>query len=279
MKLLQLVSRLDMILRHSKMSKDSRISFPFLMDLIHAYRAVHVRESYNANMEYDTSLFQYLGMVENTPRSLQDDPWFPRDCTNLGKASVPSIVSLVNNAGLVSVSSPARNRNFNPCGITELVDRMHLENYKNEWWFAKVANTIWTTPYMPEISVTAILDNPMEGWILNTQKPVNGQLVYRTEYNTGEFYKVISGTIVHDGIQYGINSVFEATLPGWTGNGTIEHVNKKRRPTIDDEYPMSATMTEIVMMKILTQEFKLEKQEIADVRNNLKDDTQVMIDA
>ena len=272
MKLIQHISAVDVILRKSSMSKDSRISFPFLIDRWNSYRASHIRESYDANMEYDTSLFQNLGTIAVTERSLQDDPTLPGNSVNIGKVTIPAIVSMVNNAGLVSVSGAGMGRKYNQCHITELADRMTAENYKNEWWFAKVGNTLFLTPFTSYINVVAILDNPLDGWVMNTEKPVSGSLVYTTDYQLGESYVVKSGTIIHDGVTYTVNQAFTATKPTFTGNGVLDFVMRKRKMTINDSYPMSATMAEMVMMKILTQDFKLEKQEIADVRNNMKDE-------
>ena len=254
------------------MTRDSRISFPYLIDRWNDYRASHIRESYAANLELDTSLFQDLAAVPVTLRSLQDDPMFPSGCMNLGKASIPSVVSMVNNTGIISVSDLSKNRKYQMCHITELADRMRLENYKDEHWYAKLGNTLWVYPYRKEINVVAILNDPLEGWVINTELPVNGFLIRRTEYQNGESYRVTGGTIIHGGTQYGFGDVFEAIETGWTGNGTIEFVNKKRKMTVEDPYPMSATMVKIIMVEILTIDFRLSKQQVADIGNDMKDD-------
>ena len=41
--------------------------------------------------------------------------------------------------------------------------------------------------------------------------------------------------------------------------------------TNEDEYPLSNSQMEIVILKILTQEFKIEEQQVIDYRNDSKD--------
>jgi hypothetical protein len=102
----------------------------------------------------------------------------------------------------------------------------------------------------------------LDGYINDTTNKLSGELV------VGESYIVMDKQIIHDGVAYVKDKVFVATATTFTGKGSIQLDNQKRRMTDEDEYPMSSTMAEIIIIKILTEELKIQASAIADIRNN-----------
>jgi len=277
MKVIDATSDLAIVLKHSKVSKDSRINDKFLLSRFNAYRSKEIRDSYKRNREIDPTVQQDFGAVEVT-KIASNDPIFGSLASSkeIGKVHIPTPVSLPNDKGIVSIHPESRIatsiNHYYGVSYNAFGDKINNPSYCNFKWYSRVQNDIYLHPFASTIRAIFIIDNPMEGYVLQTYRPGKDQLIYQTEYTSGESYTVVSGTITHDGTIYTANQSFIAQNPDYSGNGVLRFTNQRRKMTLEDEYPISYTMTEVIMMKILQKDFGLEKQEIADIRNNANDD-------
>jgi len=278
MKVIDAPSELSIILKGSRLSKDTRIVDSFLLSRFNAYRSVEIRESYKRNQFMDPAVQQDMGlmMVTEVP---SNDPLIGQisSKTPIGKIHIPSIVSLPSDKGIVSVHPPSRLASlasqYYGTPYNTFGSKATHKDYCNFNWYTRIQNHVYIHPYKSEIRMILINDDPMDGYVLQTETPAKDALIFSTDYTLGESYTVKSGQVVHNGITQATGTSFIAVNPNYTGNGVLKFTNQKRKMTLEDDYPISYTMTEVIMMKILQKDFGLEKQEIADIRNNATDDS------
>jgi len=84
---------------------------------------------------------------------------------------------------------------------------------------------------------------------------------------------VVSGTITHNGVTYKKDATFTAVNANFTGSGVVRYNVQKRKMTVADEYPMSHTMTDSVIMQILTKELALDERSKPELKTDGVDDT------
>lgn len=257
------VSDVKLILQKSKISKDSRIYDTHLADLVNKYRAIGIRQTYQKTFDIDPAWLQNLGLIDFTEINSGEDPTIKCTSLKLGKATIPQLVSLPDDVALGNVFFPSKlsewyrvDYNFF-YSIPEGSDRSKF-NY-----VFRIGNAIYCSPPQPKGTIIAILDNPMEGFVIQSENQLT--LV------PGNLYIVKSGTIVVGPNTYSEGNTFIAAQETFTGTGTVQFANGKRKMTWDDVYPMSRTMGEFVCMKILTNEFGIEPRQIADIENDSQD--------
>jgi len=268
-----LQSDILLILSKSKLSKDFRIRERHIRFLINQYRSVAIRDQYKKTFQIEPTWLQDFGKVIFTPINSADDPAIPTTSLNLGKFTIPTPVSLPNDKGVFRVASTSKQKTYYPIEMPRFFELVEGSNRANFCYWFRVGNALYTSPCADQGNVVLILDNPLDGYSFFTENVQTGNLLI------GIQYVVTDGQIIHNTIPYIIGQTFVAVNTVFTGNGTVQYVNKKIPRTIDDPYPMSLTMAEFVIIKILTQEFKLEKQEIADIKNDSSDQLTVLQNA
>lgn len=271
------ISDIAVILKGSKMSKDSRISDSFILSRINAYRSKEIRDSYSRNGYIDPSVIQDLGVMQATPVTSNEDPTVPKIGMILGRINIPQVVEIGDeDKGIVRVSHETGNKQFYKIPINRFFDMVEGTIKTKFCYVFRIGSTLYVNPFEENIRVFAILDSPEQGFFIDTTYQKNDSLVYKTNYTNAEQYIVVEGGIKHNGVQYNQGSVFTAVNQYYDGNGKVKLLNQKRRLTLEDYYPMSYTMFETIMMKILTKDFQVEEKEIPDLINDNQDQLNVI---
>lgn len=278
MKGIQLLSDLEIVLKASRVSKDSRINRSFLHSRMCTYAGEEMRQSFRRNGYINPQWINDYGAVDVAEISSSEIPGLIKSGITLGKFRIPAVVALDDNRGIHSVYGDISGNEYYQ--ISESEFRQKLRADKNlitkffNYFFAQGQN-VYVYPYIRNLRVKLIPVNPMEGYIIQTHKPVSGELVPASEWTLGEEYIVTAGTINHNGTIYSAGQSFIAQSPNYTGNGILEFKNKKRHLTLEDEYPITTDIFEAISMKIWMKDFQLERNEIADIKNDGADQTQL----
>jgi hypothetical protein len=259
-----------LILQKSKISKDFRVNPRHIEFLINKYRAIAIRQQYSKTLDLDPTWLQDMGPVPTTKVTSADDPIIPISSVTLSKIEIPTIVQLPANAGIFRIASATKQLTFYPVSQPRFFDFVTGSLRTRFDYYFRVGNAVYVNSVVDYLDPILILDNPLEGTIIDTTNKQSGNLV------TGTLYKVVSGTIVHNAIQYNAPQTFTAVNSIYLGAGKVQLVNQVRPVTVDDEYPMTHALAELVMLKIMTQDFKIEQTQIADIRNDSQDQLIVM---
>lgn len=281
MKGIEFISDLTTILTKSRQSRDSRIQQSFLVSRTNTYRAEAIRQSHRRYPMVSPDWIQDMGPEKVTMLDKTEFNHVPSSGTKIGKFTIPSIVSLEYDLGINRITSLNTEQDYvikswNDFNLSFKADSTYIGHKFQK--ASRMGNMIYIFPFIHDIRAFLILFNPLDGYVVQTHTPVSGELIFTTPYRIGESYRVASGTITHNGIQYGIGNTFIAVNADYTGNGVLAFVNQKRKVTLEDDYPMSSDIAEEVFLKILTKDFQLEKREVADLRNDSSDELHIMQD-
>jgi len=253
---------------------DQKLDEDYLGYKIDEKRAKEIRDTYKRNTLIDPVWIQDLGTINTTIVNQADDKQYNYLNGKLAKFTLPPVVSIIsplasaNNLGVQSIRSINSHREFYFMHTSQLLNVAELSpNHvaKRFGFYTKIGDSYYIPNGPDNIRAMAILEKPLEGFVNSSENIPSGNLII------GVSYIVMSEMIIHNGIAYIKNNTFVAVNTTFTGSGKVQLVNQKRPMTVEDNYPMSFTMCEVVIMKILTQELQLEQQQVADIKNNSKD--------
>ena len=242
-------------------------------------RAKEIRDSYNRNGNIDPIWIQDFGLTDLTPVNQADDNTISvNDCT-FGKVTLPPVVSIRSgllgkeNLGIHSVLSASGNNEFYYRPIQRLFQLMNLRDdhaEKKYSYYSRVHNAYYFTPTVEKVRPFLILESPLLGYVISSEYVITGELT------VGDVFDVTVGQINHNGVYYNAGQSFTAVNANFTGLGKVKYHNQKRQMTNDDEYPLSHTMMESIILKILTIDYKIEMSQINDIRNNSSDTSKIL---
>ena len=259
-----------LLLEKSKISKDFRVNPRHIDYLIAQYRSINIRQQYSKTLEIDTTWLQDMGVIPTTRVKSSDDPIVPIGSVTLSMFTIPTVVQLPNNMGVYRISSPTKQITIYPISQPRFFDLVQ-DSLRSKfcYWF-KVGQKIYSNHVTDLINPILILDNPMDGTIIDTENKKSGEL------QIGVQYIVKTGTILSNSVQYNSGQTFTAGSTTFTGSGTVQLLNQTRPMSADDPYPMSFTLAERIMLQMLTQEFKIEENKNGELRNDSNDQLTVL---
>ncbi len=267
------------ILTKAEYTDDSRLDPDYIGYKIDEKRAKEIRDSYNRNPLIDPIWLQDYGIVDMTEINRADDKSFSNLELNLAKVTLPPVVSFYNglaaenNLGVFSLRSVSSNEEFFFKSYPKLLDILNdFPSYhpmRQFAYYTKLHNAIYAIGKkcnIPDkLHPILILERPLDGYVLTTENV--------TTLTIGAQYDVVEGQIIHNAIPYQKGETFTAVTKLFTGSGEVQYRNQKRRMTGDDPYPFSPAQMEVVILKLLTQEYGIEATKISDLRNDSQDST------
>ncbi len=272
MTLHELVSDIMLVLSKSTISKDFRVSKRHIRFLVNQYRARKIQDDYKTFGRVMPEYMQDLGILQVTKINSGDDTSIPYTSLTLGKISIPPIVSLPDEDGLVRVSSSSRQMTYYPIEMPLFFDLVPDSIQTKFPYYFKVGIPVYLHPYIQEVNMIAVLDDPLDGYVFRTENVFSGNLTI------GDLFVVTSGSIQHNTVVYTKGQNFTAVNANFIGTGTVQYQIKKRKMTIFDPYPASIAAGEYIALSILTKEFGIEEKQIADIKNDAKDQLAVLND-
>lgn len=265
MNLYQLRSDIQLLGEMLKLSKDTRLIDDHIDFLIHEHRARAIREEFARNKYIDPSWVQDFGKVTVTPVFSGDDPGITMGSVKLGKITMPQVVSLPLDKGVYRVGHTSKFDRYYYIEADRFFSLVPDSITAKFAYYFRVGTAFYLSPCTSEANLMLILDNPMDGVVLLTEK------VAQDDLTIGVSYTVYQAQIVSNSVAYNQGSVFTATATTYTGAGYVKYTTQKRAITDRDPYPMSLTMFEYIVMKIFTEDFFFSRQAVADAINDAQD--------
>lgn len=274
------------ILTKANFTDDSRLDPDYIGYLVDEKRAKEIRDSYNRNPLIDPIWLQDYGVFDLTAVNYADDKSFDFLKCKMAKATLPPVVSFqnglasANNLGVYSLRSVSGSEEFHfkqHSKLIEVIQDVPATHVLRKFsYYTKLQNAIYAVSgdgnaYPKKLRAILILENPLDGYVLTTENV--------TTLEIGEQFEVSVNQITHNGVVYSPGSIFTAVSETFTGSGIVQWVNQKRPMTNDDPYPFSKSQMEVVILKILTQEYQIEATKITDIRNNSQDDLRILTQA
>jgi len=271
------------ILTKASFTDDSRLEPDYIGYKIDEKRAKEIRDSYNRHQLIDPIWVQDYGAFDTTEVNYADDKTFSFLNCKLAKATLPQTVSFynglasANNLGDYSFRSISGTEEYffkQNSKLMDLLSDMPTSHPLRKFaYYSKVGEARYfvskNQDVVPEkLRAMLILENPLDGFVFTTENV--------TVLESGVSYIVMSDQIMHNATMYNAGDTFTAVNTSFTGVGKVQYVNQKRPMKNSDPYPFSKSQMEMVIMKLLTQEYGIEANRVAEIRNNSQDELKVL---
>lgn len=270
-----LIYDIKTILSKSSITDDTRLDDMFIAHKCNNYRSIYIKNIYYKTRQIDHTWLQDLGKLDVTCVSSGDDPNLYNTSIKLGKITLPPIVSLPDDIGVWNIRSSSKQKKYFPIDISMFylminVDDIRLRQFD---FYYKIGDAIYIYPFEQEISGQFILDNPLDGYVLLTEKVKNDGL------EDGQVYKVYKGQITYAGTVYSPDDTFTCSaINGFTysGSGYVMYNTQKRNINIKDRYPCDRALAQSIVLDILTKDYQIEQSKVSDIVNDSEDQFKVL---
>lgn len=267
-----IVDSISGILTKFKITDDFRVRPTWLSYKIDSVRAELINKQYAETGILDQAWLSDLGLVSFHRTNFADDNSVTCAC-DVAKTTIPQVISLNSNngnqdLGLYAVMSVCGTKNITPrrmfqWGWTPSDNSNSLFTYYN-----RINTQMYVSdPTVNQLRVVAILLNPEDGYLKNSNVVASGSVV------SGTVYVVKGGQVIYNNVVYNINDTVTANATAtYTGLGKLYLDSEIASYTMTDPYPASGEMIRQIEMEILTKEFRIEAGQVADLINDSLDD-------
>jgi hypothetical protein len=275
MTLEQIINDIRLILRAT--TDDSRIVDSHLLRKILNYRSLFIVESFLQTGNINTQWVQRLGNKSLTSVGSGDNPNIPDGTVRFGKITLPNVIPVGQERGIYRISDTQRQKQIYYTTwpmlihmITALDTRLNLFRY-----YANLGDEYYVYPYVSEIDIMLILDNPLDGYSFSTERVTLDDIVDTTEYF------IISGTVRE--VDAGITTVHlkGSSFVGsdtaiYSGDGKIRRFSQIITEAYNNEFYVDSGMAQRIVLEILTKDFAIERQSVSDIINDAQDQTKIL---
>jgi hypothetical protein len=261
------------ILTRFSFGPDSRLEKDYIGYKIDQYRAVGIKQLFDAEGFIDPSWLQDYGITLTTIVNRADDTSITHCDCSFSKIKLPPIVSLSdktgrnNHMGVSRITSPCGTKKFYYSSMDKFVSIPKGHPQANFSYYIPVGNHYYFSNSPKRVRPVLILANPLDGFVNENLNVMSGDLV------VGKNYIAVGGQVLHNNVAYDIDEVFVAANTEYTGPGIVQLAEPKRPMTNDDEYPASQDLIKFVVLEILTKEFNIERSMASDIVNDGSDQT------
>jgi len=259
------------------LTDDTSVNDAHLIFKINNYWALFLKADYQETGNISKKYYQRIPLIDVHGVSSADDPNVLGGTIRFGKFTMPSILDLGDEEPPVDIYTAQRQERLYFIERDLLFELIRNKDERLDvfkYYFYE-ENTAYTYPVVDRVSFLGLIQNPLEASLFyTTPEPL---------YNlaNGIQYIVTQGSVKCD-----TGSKENIYLKGYTlnantsytysGDGVLYRTNQVIDVTNDMEYPISPDMAERIILEILTKDFMLEKQTIADIFNDSKDQFQAI---
>lgn len=262
-----------LILTKFRPTDETRVPYSFLYKKIHQAREGEIQAIFDKEGVIDPNWYQDLGLVPFHRVNFADKVSLTSCECDISKALLPQMITLERGNGNQDVGINI----MSACGKTKY-HYLPLANWRelpdpseSEMgmfpYYARLNNVTYVNRLADNLRIYGLLQNPEDGVKINSAPIVSGSLV------TSTVYIVKFGDIVYDGVVKPKDTTFTAgAVAVFTGQGKVYKNSQVVAYADTDPYPVSGDMARRIVLDVLVKEFGLERQQVADVQNDSRDD-------
>lgn len=253
---------------------ESRINDVWLAYKINQVRSQLIMKRYDETESIDYSWLSDLGLVSFHSVNFADDPSVDYCCCDISKAFIPQTINLPTKTANVDLGIYAV---ISSCGKTKFYNRQLTQwryipadhEYNKFSYYSRINTAMYVNKKVDSLRIVALLANPEDGYYKRSAPIASGSLV------NGTSYIVKGGQVIYNATVYQDGDTFTAgATTTYTGDGKVYLASQAIAYRETDPYPVSPDMARDIVLEICTKEFGIEKGQIADIRNDSKDDAQ-----
>lgn len=263
------------ILTKFQLSDDSRFAYISrnLSYMIDQCRETLIVAQFRTTKVIDRAWLTDLGLVDFHQVNFADDPHVTYCNCDISKTFIPPVISLYGAAGNIDLGLYSM---LSSCGTTEYYPfpmsvwrRIPSEHIRSKFNYYDRKNTeLYVNKKIEQLLITAVLQNPADGYIISSNPIASGNLT------AGTVYLVKFNSIVYNGIVYLKNTTFTGVTGVTTYTGAGKVVLNSQYVALDENepYPCTGDMARLITFEILTKEFGIEEKELTDLENDSADE-------
>jgi hypothetical protein len=250
---------------------DSRLDPDYLAYKVNQVRAQLIASEYENTKVINPTWLSDLGLTTFYKTNFADDSSVSCSCS-VSKTTLPQTLNLPSKDGNIDLGVFSI---ISPCGTKRYYyKRMSAWDYAPEGhtnrlfnYYDRVNNALYVNSDVTQLRILALLLNPQDGFIKNTDPIASGSIV------SGTAYKVFDGTVVYANVFYNDGDTFTGGgTATYSGTGKVYLASQASDFADTDPYPASGDMIRQIELEILTKEFGIEMKMPADQRNDSRDD-------
>lgn len=157
---------------------DSIIEDEFLINRINTYRGSTIENQNQRFSKFDKNWIQDLGALETSTINSADDPYIKKTSVALSKIEIPQTIEL-NGLRTLNVRTGSKHRTISEISMDRLFNMIQLkdEMLGNLHTYFRIGQSIYVYPLMRYVSVSGILQNPLEGYTTKELVDQNGLII------------------------------------------------------------------------------------------------------
>lgn len=258
-----------------KVTDESKLDEDWLSYKIDQVAAQLKVAQYAQTKVLDQTWLSDLGLIDLYRVNIADDINVTFCNCDVSKFTMPQVISFLSkdgniDLGVYTLISACGNKQYFPKRLSmwRYTPSDHTNSMFNYYW--RINSEVYINDAkVQKIRPILCLLHPEDGKLINSQNVASGDLV------SGTSYIVKFGSIVYNNTPYSDGATFTANATTtFTGTGKVYLSSQARTYLETDPYPASGDMIRAIEIEILTKELGIEKQFVADIRNDSIDDSQ-----
>ena len=150
------------------LSDDSDVMEEFILSRLNSYRSEIITRRIENEGMIPAVWLQDMPLYSTERVNSADDPEITETSVTLGKITIPNVVATIGGEGIFRILSPARHFPYSPIDAGLLFMKIRLKEivHPQYGYYYTIGNSIYTYPFAPKIKATLILEDPLDGQVL-----------------------------------------------------------------------------------------------------------------
>jgi|WetSurSiteA1Bulk_404760.scaffolds.fasta_scaffold00092_8 hypothetical protein len=159
----------DVLEIKNALEDDHDIDELWILKKANAYRAIYILRDYQENGQIKSEWIQRLRKQKVTKVNSADDPSIDFTSIDLGKVTIPSLLSLPDDQALIRISGSSGITTFDQISFDNLMLKLTFQEPRmGEFgWCARVGNDLFLYPLVMEMQAFIIAENPLDIQVLD----------------------------------------------------------------------------------------------------------------
>jgi len=211
---------------------DRDIDELWLLNKINMYRTSFMAQYYALNNEIPSSWQQRIRKQIVKRVTASDDPAITNSSIVVGKVTLPKIVNLPEDVGLVRVTGSSGILSFDQIDFDSLMLKIHFnEERMGEFgWCSKVGDDLFLWPLIREIQAIVVAENPMDVQVFDPSTNTLRAMTVTDEYpiDMDIAQKIVIEILTKD-LQINMQSISDLTNDSQMQLKILQNANDKKQ--------------------------------------------------
>ena len=157
---------------------DSIIEDEFIINRLNVYRSMAIENEFTRKNRFDKNWIQDLGVFTSEIVNSADDPLISRTSVAMARVEIPQTIEL-KNLNTLTVMTGSKQQRINEISMDRLFNMIQLkdEMLNNLKAYFRIGQNLYLYPIVKYVSVSGILQNPLDGYTTKELIDTNGLVV------------------------------------------------------------------------------------------------------